>query len=98
MSETKHTPGPWRAYPESDPLYVLAADGRALTQAFPDQSSVFLNPADAVLCAAAPDLLDALRTLMEVEGSSDAMQWSHARKAARRAIAKAEGRAQGKEG
>jgi hypothetical protein len=56
---THHTPGPWKigAY-ESGQVAVDRANGTEVTG--------FIDPADAQLIAAAPDLLDALRQVVAV--------------------------------
>lgn len=60
MSETKHTPGPWRVnektslVEQDDPLGLFVADCRMLDE----------GRANAHLIAAAPDMLDALKTIL----------------------------------
>lgn len=58
MSNTKHTPGPWEAKNFCSPpetSYVVDSHGELLVGA-----TKKINPADARLIAAAPDLLWAL--------------------------------------
>lgn len=63
MTEVKHTPGPWFANYDPDnlrPLEIVTRDA--------DKRVAFLasdgNPADAMLMAAAPDLLAALEAAL----------------------------------
>jgi hypothetical protein len=58
MSAPKHTPGPWKigAY-ESGQMAVDGANGEEVTG--------FISPEDACLIAAAPELLEALRGIIE---------------------------------
>lgn len=91
------TPGPWR----SDRRSILTGDGRplrCLAEVFSGAADS-LEQADANCClvAAAPDLLDALRPLLEFaaeanEGLPEGGQLSANIERARVAIAKAEGR------
>lgn len=94
MSERKHTPGPW----VWDPGYCyhnLRAPDRVdvLEVIHYDDGIRAVKPADAALIAAAPDLLEALKTIAD-ESSEDPWHSSAAylRKVARAAIAKAEAR------
>ena len=65
MSETKHTPPPWRYYRGSYPVgpAIVPAKGPAIISFFnecPDLRSESEHEANARLIAAAPDLLAAL--------------------------------------
>lgn len=105
--ETKHTPGPWTAhYAASDALFVGPPDGDApvicdlvsrldqydeetktYTQVFQDE-----DLANAHLIAAAPDLLEALKSLMEAASDGSASALLKPMFEAATAIAKAEGK------
>lgn len=100
MSNAKHTPGPWSVGIEGirKMRYVVEGGGRDL--------ATFDTEADALLCAAAPALLAALRATearltaaaraFYVGGKASAIQaalngWEVDAEAARTAIAAAEG-------
>lgn len=95
MSETKWTPGPWKA-PEGDFPDVYGPDDRLLAVVYAPgnyEHNSQEGHANARLIAAAPDLLDALQEAMrwigrltdwEGAGDPDADSW-------RAAIAKAKG-------
>lgn len=83
MSETKHTPGPWR--------YIgleIAADfvSIAVMRQWSDEVQAELQ-ANACLIAAAPEMLEALRDTVDLELLRE--DWVHKVQAA---IAKAEGK------
>jgi hypothetical protein len=61
MSETKHTPGPWKVVPPAHghPTEYLCVELDAEQM----YGTVEMLPADARLIAAAPDLLEALQGL-----------------------------------
>ena len=69
MSETKHTPGPWRFYTDPQPNGCpIVGNGRGLMLAmlahsvnYPDQRDE--ANANARLIASAPELLEALRAV-----------------------------------
>lgn len=69
MSEVKHTPGPWKAYPvsyDASAYYIFAKntkDGRSPTVAHIPRSTIQPMEANARLIAAAPELLEALQDL-----------------------------------
>ena len=74
-----HTPGPWEVLPESDshegPLNIVSEyeekGGRASANWIAEcdlQSDEAQNRANARLIAAAPDLLDALKALVDWQG------------------------------
>lgn len=92
MSETKHTPGPWTKGPYGDlygsngiPVQVYGTGMGSTT--LPDETS----KANAALVIAAPDLLEALKNLVEVlDGLFDDGPVRGIEEA-RAAIAKAEG-------
>ena len=88
---TPHTAGPWTHTPGQDTIW--AQDGSLLiarTEYTRREMDVFEDEANARLIAAAPDLLHHLRILAE-EDSQCARDWVQKKKAARAAIAKAEG-------
>lgn len=88
MSGRKHTPGPWRVIVrrnQTGTTHCFVVGGPSNTQIRPDGD-------DATLIAAAPELLDALESVVDavakfVNGHED---WAEI-EAARRAIAKAKG-------
>jgi hypothetical protein len=92
---SKHTPGPWVVDKAPSTLggngFTVRAGGAIICTAFPGASTDRIEPVaelNARLIAAAPDLLEALRPLTEgVYWITDAQV-----KAARAAIAKAEGK------
>ena len=82
----KHTPGPWRY--EYEPGYcgeLIAPDGMTIA-AFDDEP----RPNDARLIAAAPELLEALRRIVEWDVAGMALTEDHISQA-NFAIAKATG-------
>jgi hypothetical protein len=98
MAEQKHTPGPWHAKldsesDEADDYKVVRGDGY-----YPVASHMW--EADARLIAAAPALLEALRSVVNAYGLDMQAAWvgmgrsgeCHELVAARAAIAKAEGK------
>ena len=100
MTATHTTPGPWRAYKRGKEPYTIRDDRR---EAIVATTGGFYHPdkqaADAVLIAAAPDLLAALE-LCECEltlyigladQSNNPDAWHSAIDAARAAIAKGRG-------
>lgn len=99
----KYTPGPWKSVVLRDGARI-EADGSSIAWIGPDDTRECADGrivevmtkravANANLIAAAPDLLAALKDLVECDCAAyelDATNCAHAR--ARRAIAKAEGR------
>ena len=93
MSAAKHTLGPWQSKQENN--YVPAqvwADGRQLCEVYGESREA--RKANADLIAAAPALLDTLKTVLDVtfayhKGDEAGRPWLSA---ARQAIAKAEGK------
>jgi len=88
-----HTPGPWRI--ESEPFNIWSKTGALIANCNapmePDQAWVE-GCANARLIAAAPDLLDALRGLVEAVGGLDGLGTIVAETdQARAVIARAEG-------
>ena len=88
MSQVKHTPGPWKAYPHDccpgNWHWVAGLPGLGKTE-------VHLAEANAHLIAAAPDLLAALETWVDVlciNGDDCPLEYHQK---ARAAIAKARG-------
>ena len=72
MSESKHTPGPWRTDTDifHDRLDIRDESGRCIAVCIHDYPmSMARHDANANLIAAAPDLLDALEDfVIDVEG------------------------------
>lgn len=89
-----HTPGPWKWFDYPDGRKLLSAPSRAVIHC-PD-APMTCNAADASLIAAAPELIAAVRDLLDRFVEFDHASWSEAEIAARdralAAIAKAEGR------
>ncbi len=89
--QDEHTPGPWGVAPNGKQVlapHVIQRDNvlvRKLSGATPEQVE-----ANARLIAAAPELLDALRKVLEFDGSGDAYQWDAIQDTAWAVIAKAE--------
>lgn len=83
-----HTPGPWGYHRIESGEFVIT-DLRPPLPGFTDSSvgKMGLNEADAMLVAAAPDLLAALKDVMADAESVDAEVWE----VALMVIAKAEG-------
>lgn len=92
--ETKHTPGPWNIngqdlpnMPETGGVSVFAS-GEVIATAY--------RKSDARLIAVAPEMLEAVKALLEfdLEGADDG--WTYQRRAAiqklKRVIAKAKGK------
>lgn len=97
MSEAKHTPGPWQWTQHFDPTISIYKDGFGQIARLYD-SSVGTGKANARLIAAAPDLLEALKTLVPMldewhkeHPAHVGDKEPHAIKAASAAIAKATG-------
>lgn len=97
----RHTPGPW-VVQKSNGLHdgqhdfaIHATKAKVLAEAFGRDSNgnIISAEANARLIAAAPDLLKALKGF--VSNSSVVIGLPHAARAARAAIAKAEGRSNG---
>ena len=93
MSAGTHTPGPWRVGPVDDTV-VTDADGKEVAAIDGDYNSPDEWPrmeANARLIAAAPELLDALKRLINPSpGTAKLPPWVYG--IAVPAIAKAEGR------
>ena len=68
MSEMKHTPGPWFGRPHHNPVGICGCDEVGLQIAFITSASEERRDefkANARLIAAAPELLEALRVLVD---------------------------------
>lgn len=92
MSDTKFTPGPWRAVGHEDAWQVVAAGDLGLVAELPmgwNESEGDVR-ADAHLIAAAPDLYD---TLADLLSWNDEPPSASARLRAKNALAKARGEA-----
>lgn len=88
MSKT-HTPGPWKVGLEG---YVIHVSGYPCIARCENDEDQTRSEANALLIAAAPELLEALKFMLERHLNSDTVTMGDAR-ACRDAIAKAEGRA-----
>lgn len=88
----KHTPGPWKAGEMGDRFIVFVDDGTNTSTTIADEIK---DEEDARLIAASPELLDALVGLLnmpEFDGTPEAsLLRRDSKRAARAAIAKAEG-------
>lgn len=100
MSEAKHTPGPWcmgrkgnecRIYADRDQHAIARTYGTGLNGIGVCELTGPENKADARLIAAAPELLAALKGMLEVFGDEFGMGDSSVCDDARAAIAKVEG-------
>lgn len=78
MSESKHTPGPWKWYYDiTDPYGLQGADGKSILRAVDgtvyseyssDPATIEISsPEDARLIAAAPELLEVLQSFVQQE-------------------------------
>jgi len=90
---TKHTPGPWAAWDDGATIGIETDEGEPLAVAevldYGDSAAPGQLAADQRLIAAAPDMLVALKKLVNsFEKHRPKAYWD----AARAAIAKAEGR------
>lgn len=98
MSESKHTPGPWRVFRSTDGRVIIGigeSDGGGITDAgFGTWRDGAEQEANAQLIAAAPELLAALKSLV-AERKREWGGFGHhpGDESANAAIAKAEGRA-----
>ncbi len=105
MSEAKHTPGPW-TFSKNDELgdtrfYVAQQEGAPYTPHYSDVATLIaetvsserrsIQEANARLIAAAPELLEALRGLLDRVVQMDLPLSDPERVAAQMAIAKATG-------
>jgi hypothetical protein len=67
MSESKHTPGPWKhhqaAHPRRDGLmgFAIMSEEATVADMFPETYLVHVSESNARLISAAPDLLEACR-------------------------------------
>ena len=89
MSAAKHTPGPWMVTPESETVHGWSHEGEALIVVY----ELGTNENDHRLIAAAPELLEALASILEDMDSDYGTNYDYAK--ARAAIAKATGTAPG---
>lgn len=101
MSESKHTPGPWKWWTTHEGSHRINPEEGGLVIASCDTRNPFSyeQEANARLIAAAPDLLEALKDLLDTSVWADAegnvtirLSGEPAVKRAIAAIAKAEGR------
>ena len=89
MSEAKHTPGPWKAHHDHGWL-VVESDTGDLYVKVEKGSAARKHMADALLIAAAPDLLEALQAFVNHGTCFDEDDMRKARAAIARAIGKGE--------
>ena len=89
--EYKHTPGPWRI--EEGKYYACIRTDAGVIADMRTVGNTVPNIGNTHLIAAAPDLLEALQRLVEIEDGPGmaVIGWSEALEAARDAIAKATG-------
>jgi hypothetical protein len=87
MSAAQHTPGPWTVYRESSCDRGDSYGVKAPAPHYWVIPTLNINPEDARLIAAAPELLKALQHLMVAHGE----QLDYAFQQAQEAIAKATG-------
>jgi hypothetical protein len=88
MSNTQHTPGPWRYDYELDYCgEIIASNGTSICS-FTDEPSTN----DARLIAAAPELLEALQGMLDLLEDTSELSRKLAVMDARAAIAKATGK------
>lgn len=94
---SKHTPGPWSVYEDCNKVAAHKAKfpavgtmGTYYTESITDDRGEFYNPADALLVAAAPDLLETLVALLNVSEELCGLELKEMKKA-HAAIAKAIG-------
>jgi hypothetical protein len=70
--KTSHTPGPWTSHDNGDTTSYITARGGA---DIADTRSSVDEPANARLIAAAPDLLAACRSSLELSQHADGCGW-----------------------
>jgi len=93
MSESKHTPGPWYVLEGTASVYSGDGERRIVSAEGPGRPAE--NKANAQLVSAAPDLLEALTSTLELTADApgvSAKEFAKRIAAARAAIAKAKGR------
>ena len=93
---TQHTPGPWLYAQEGvDAFGIVQPDGHSIVHLVALQNSTSAShlPANARLIAAAPDLLDALKDMLDNHEDACTGYGEGAAEKARDAIAKATGAA-----
>jgi hypothetical protein len=78
-----HTPGPWKAVrlDEDGPTYILSGDDGGIDLLQHERAVLYSNDPtdpDALLIAAAPDLLEALRQVAEGKGRFSRDPLTHA--------------------
>lgn len=90
MTKPKHTPGPWRVT-LPDECIVTNDDGHEVADCsmwYEDLPAVCA--ANARLIAAAPDMLAALKAIIDADERGQGVRFAEAMEAAERAIGKAE--------
>ena len=91
MSEPKHTPGPWEADESRAMTAINTADKHVAMVNISHQVSIAEHHANARLIAAAPEMLDALESLVSCISETRGSDAYLALIAARDAITKAKG-------
>lgn len=86
--ETKHTPGPWRRH-SVEAYIVVSNDGTAVADTEADSVQHHQRLCNARLIAAAPDLLEALKGIVDDDDAGVSLADQLARSGARMAAAKA---------
>jgi len=89
-----HTPGPWTANHDGDPIQIGTKSGRFVAMTLPDsdngQDPTAEDYANASLIAAAPDLLAALRGVRDAHASIESCDMPAWLEAVEDALAQAE--------
>lgn len=89
MSQAKHTPGPWHVNDDKGCRWIETSKDDVIARICKDSCSREIFDANASLIAASPDLLDALKGLLEITDFHEL--FGSKTEAARAVIAKATG-------
>jgi hypothetical protein len=103
MNDTKFTPGPWAAIEIEEGLFHIHSPKGERHNPVPvavidhhrdghEATRTVTTPANAHLIAAAPDMYEALKVMVERFSYIEGTQHGHILESARAAIAKAEGK------
>jgi hypothetical protein len=80
--QTKHTPGPWAAEPQLTPDGRMGGAWNIVADDWPAVAVAEVRrEADALLIAAAPELLACLLDVLDADGDLDAMDFNRYRAA-----------------